>query len=102
MAGQADTEGLRLPVWRKQTEGERRKLAERLRLAREGSGLNQRDVAERLGIGSHSIISELENGQRRLDVVELMVLASLYGKEPAWFLGDAVVGPALTLDIKSR
>ena len=97
MAQQAYIEGPALPVWRKQTEIERRKLAERLRLAREASGLNQRDVAERLGIGSHSIISELENGQRRLDVVELMVLAALYGKEPGWFLTDAVPE-----DVKSR
>ena len=86
-----------MPVWRKQTEIERRKLAERLKQARETSGLNQRDVAERLGIGSHSIISELENGQRRLDVVELMVLAELYGKAPAWFLA-----PAMAEDVKSR
>lgn len=91
-----------MPVWRKQTELERRKLAERLRVAREACGLNQRDVAVRLGIGSHSIISELENGQRRLDVVELMVLASLYGKDPGWFLADAVAEPDLAQDVKSR
>lgn len=75
-----------MPEWRKQTEIERRNLAEKLRKAREEAGLNQREVAERLGIGSHSIISELENGQRRLDVVELIVLAELYGRDPAWFL----------------
>lgn len=75
-----------MPEWRKQTEIERKHLAAKLRRAREAAGLNQRDVAERLGIGSHSIVSELENGQRRLDVVELIVLAELYGKDPAWFL----------------
>lgn len=75
-----------MPEWRKQTEIERKNLAAKLRRAREEAGLNQREVAERLGIGSHSIISELENGQRRLDVVELIVLAELYGRDPAWFL----------------
>lgn len=75
-----------MPEWRKQTEIERRHLAAKLRYAREAAGLNQRQVADQLGIGSHSIISELENGQRRLDVVELIVLAELYGKDPAWFL----------------
>lgn len=79
-----------MPEWRKQTDIERRNLAGKLRRAREAAGLNQREVAERLGIGSHSIISELENGQRRLDVVELIVLAELYGKDPAWFLRPEV------------
>lgn len=78
-----------MPEWRKQTDIERKNLAGKLRKAREDAGLNQREVAERLGIGSHSIISELENGQRRLDVVELIALAALYGKDPAWFLRAA-------------
>lgn len=52
------------------------------------AGLTQREVAQRLNLPSHSVISELENGQRRLDMVELEVLASLYGKDPAWFLRD--------------
>lgn len=78
-----------MPEWRKQTDEERRRLASRLREAREGAGLNQLDVAERLGIGSRSIISELEHGQRRLDVVELMALARIYDRPLAWFLaGD--------------
>ena len=75
-----------MPEWRKQTVEERRRLASRLREAREGAGLNQLDVAERLGIGSRSIISELEHGQRRLDVVELMALARIYERPLAWFL----------------
>jgi transcriptional regulator with XRE-family HTH domain len=75
-----------MPEWRKQTDEERRRLASRLREAREGAGLNQLDVAERLGIGSRSIISELEHGQRRLDVVELMALARIYERPLAWFL----------------
>lgn len=80
--------------WRKQTDTERRTLADRLRQAREEAGLNQADVAERLGIASRSILSELEHGQRRLDVVELIALARLYGKDPSWFMradGDGAV-----------
>ncbi len=91
-----------MPEWRKQTEIERRNLAAKLRKSREDAGLNQRDVAERLGIGSHSIISELENGQRRLDVVELIVLAKLYGKDPAWFLRpDLALGDGGALERKT-
>ena len=81
-----------MPEWRKQTDIERKYLAGKLRRAREEAGLNQREVAERLGIGSHSIISELENSQRRLDVVELIVLAELYGRDPAWFLRPEQAG----------
>lgn len=74
--------------WRRQTDDERRKLASKLKDAREEAGLTQREVVQQLGLPSHSVISELENGQRRLDMVELKVLASLYGKDPAWFLRE--------------
>jgi len=81
-----------MPEWRKQTDEERRRLASRLKEAREAAGLNQLEVAERLGIGSRSIISELEHGQRRLDVVELMALAAIYGRPPGWFLDGEGTG----------
>ena len=80
--------------WRKQTDNERRALATRLWQARKAAGLDQQEVADRLGIGSRSIISELETGQRRLDVVELMALAKLYGRPPDWFLQAAPDEPA--------
>jgi transcriptional regulator with XRE-family HTH domain len=57
-----------------------------LRAAREAAGLTQREVARRLVI-TQSTISELENGQRRLDVAELLLLADLYGRPATWFLG---------------
>ena len=60
-------------------------MAEKLRAAREAAGLTQREVARRLTI-PQSTVSELENGQRRLDVAELLLLAGLYGRSPAWFL----------------
>ena len=71
--------------WRSQTEAERKKLAEKLRHARETANLTQREVARRLTI-PQSTISELENGQRRLDVAELLLLAELYGRSAMWFL----------------
>lgn len=71
--------------WRSQTESERKILAEKLRHARETARLTQREVARRLSI-PQSTISELENGQRRLDVAELLLLAELYGRSAMWFI----------------
>jgi transcriptional regulator with XRE-family HTH domain len=57
------------------------KLAEELRLlgevlvrAREKAGLRQSDVAARLGLPA-SHLSKVENGTRRLDVIELIQIA---------------------------
>ncbi len=41
-----------------------------LRGAREGAGLTQAEVADRLGL-SQSQVSKCERGERRLDVIEL-------------------------------
>ena len=75
-----------------------------MRQAREKAGLTQRDAATRLGI-PQSIISELENGQRRLDVAELVSLASLYSQPPTWFLngegdgdGQPAKGPGVSIE----
>jgi transcriptional regulator with XRE-family HTH domain len=55
--------------------------------AREEAGLNQRDVSKSLGF-SHSFLSKCETGDRRIDVIELLQLAKLYGKPPSYFLED--------------
>ena len=41
-----------------------------LKVAREGAGLTQAELAERLGM-SQSQVSKCERGERRLDVIEL-------------------------------
>jgi transcriptional regulator with XRE-family HTH domain len=55
--------------------------------AREEAGLNQRQVSEGLGF-SHSFLSKCETGERRIDIIELLQLAKLYGKPPNYFLED--------------
>jgi len=55
--------------------------------AREEAGLNQRQVGERLGF-SHSFLSKCETGERRIDIMELLQLAKVYGKRPQYFLGS--------------
>ena len=54
--------------------GELKLLGEVLVRARERAGLKQSDVAARLGLPA-SYLSKIENGTRRLDVIELIQIA---------------------------
>jgi len=62
-----------------------RRFLARLRQARREAGLTQVQVARRLG-KRQSFVSKCESGERRVDVVELAVLARLYAKPITWFL----------------
>lgn len=50
--------------------------------ARERAGLKQSDVASKLGLPA-SYLSKIENGSRRLDVIELLQIAEAIGTDPA-------------------
>ncbi len=54
-----------------------REFLKRLRAGRERAGLLQVEVARRLG-KPQSYVSKCESGERRVDVIELAALASLY------------------------
>lgn len=56
---------------------EYKQLIAKLKTARTSAGLTQIEVAERLK-KPQSYVSKIENGQRRLDVLELKQLAKLY------------------------
>ena len=58
---------------------------ERLIKARKDAGMTQWEVNERMG-KPHSFISKCELGERRVDFVELQILAKVYGKSIAFFL----------------
>ena len=58
---------------------------ERLIKARKDAGLTQGEVNERVG-KPHSFISKCELGERRVDFVELQMLAKIYGKSISFFL----------------
>ncbi|QNI35848.1 helix-turn-helix transcriptional regulator [Edaphobacter sp. 4G125] len=60
-------------------------ILERLIVARQEAGLNQKEVSAKLGF-SHSFLSKCETGERRIDVMELLQLAELYGKSADFFL----------------
>ena len=57
---------------------------ERLRRAREESGMSQTEVAKRMG-RSQTWLSNSELGERRVDFVELEDFAAVYGKPLEWF-----------------
>ncbi|MFC5413152.1 helix-turn-helix domain-containing protein [Larkinella bovis] len=61
------------------------KITEKLVKAREEAGLTQNAVAQ-TGILSQSEISKIENGQRYIDFITLILLAKLYGKDVNYFV----------------
>jgi len=63
---------------------EYKQLVSRLREARKEAKLTQQEVAVCLNVGQ-SFISKVESGQYRLDVVQLLRFAKLYGKDLSFF-----------------
>jgi transcriptional regulator with XRE-family HTH domain len=70
-----------------------RRLAERLREAREYLGLSQQFVAEQTGI-PRVAVSAIENGKRKVEALELEALARLYKYPVTYFLDGALEEPA--------
>lgn len=67
-------------LWAQEYARFRKRLAE----ARESAGLTQREAAELLG-RSNSFVAKSENGERRVDAVELARFASVYRKPLKFF-----------------
>ena len=63
-----------------------RRFARKLKDARHDANLTQRQAAKRLG-RLHTYIAKIEHGDRRVDFIELQLLASLY-KKPLSFFQD--------------
>jgi transcriptional regulator with XRE-family HTH domain len=53
-----------------------------LRGIREAAGLSQRALANRLRV-PHSWVAKVENGERRLDILEMIWFVSACGAEPS-------------------
>lgn len=58
-----------------------------LRSARLEAGLTQEQVAKQLG-RPQSFVSKIESGERRVDIVELDIIARLYGRDLSYFVAE--------------
>jgi transcriptional regulator with XRE-family HTH domain len=65
---------------------ERERLVQKLKEAREAVGLSQDEVAKELEL-PRPAISQIENGNRRVEALELARLAKLY-RQPLSFFAD--------------
>jgi transcriptional regulator with XRE-family HTH domain len=66
---------------------EHRALCALLIGVRRKAGLNQAEVAERLG-KPQSFVAKYEGGERRLDVVEFLAVSAAIGADPGRILRD--------------
>ena len=69
-------------------------VSERLRLAREQSGLSQGQVAKMLEM-HRPTISEIEAGRRRVSAEELAVFSRIYEVAVAWLVGTEATDDGL-------
>jgi len=67
---------------------EYKKVINKLKDARLKAGLTQLDVARKLR-KHQSYISKIESRERRLDIIELRLLANLYKKDISYFIKNA-------------
>lgn len=79
-------------------EEERRRLGGLLREARKYIGLKQEEVATYLRI-PRTALTDIENGQRRVEAIELTRLAKLYRQPVAYFTGEDEASASLPVDV---
>jgi transcriptional regulator with XRE-family HTH domain len=60
-------------------------LLKQLRLARQMAGMTQTEAAQAFGKGQN-FVSNCERGERRIDPIDLVDFAELYGKPLTFFL----------------
>jgi transcriptional regulator with XRE-family HTH domain len=80
---------------------EAHELARRLRETRAYLNFSQQYVSEQTGL-TRSAVSEIENGRRRVESLELKRLSRLYGYPSSYFLGDDEAAPEETVQALAR
>jgi transcriptional regulator with XRE-family HTH domain len=77
---------------------ERRLLGDKLREARKYLGLKQEEVASYLKI-QRTALTDIENGQRKVEAIELARLAKLYRQPVGFFTGEDEAASAMPMDV---
>lgn len=86
------------PVHIPEGENERIHLGERLRQARDYLGLSQEDVSKVLKV-TRTAVTGIENGQRKVEAIELKRLAELYKQPVSYFTGEDEKTAPLPADV---
>lgn len=79
-------------------EDARRRLGERLRDARKYLGLKQEEVATFLKL-PRTALTDIENGSRKVEAIELTRLARLYRQSVSYLSGEDEAAAALPPDV---
>lgn len=76
------------------TENIKKKIAQRLKVARDLAGLSQAQVAQIVGL-KRPAITEIEAGRRNVTSAELKILADTYDVDVNWLVNgeDSTEGP---------
>lgn len=70
---------------RSRLSAEYRYFRAQLRKAREDAGMTQQEAADAMKV-PRTAVQKMEAGDRRVDFVEVLWLAELYGKPLKWFV----------------
>lgn len=65
-------------------------IGSKIKEAREGASMSQKDLAEALGFESGTAISFIESGDRKVAVADLEKIAEVLKKDIKFFLGQKV------------
>lgn len=79
-------------------EKARRELGDKLREAREYVGYSQDEVASFLHV-PRTAVGNMENGQRKVEALELKRLAELYRRSVGYFTGEDAAQSSLPTDV---
>jgi len=79
-------------------EIERRQLGEKLREVRKYVGLSQEEVAVLLKL-PRTALTDIENGQRKVEALELKRMAELYRQPVSYFTGEDAAAAPLSADV---
>lgn len=77
-------------------------VGRRVRLAREEAGVSQTALAEKLGLASHQIVSQIETGLRALSADEMFVLTEFFGRSMDFFTDPYLVVDQGVMSFRAR